>query len=76
MNANADGAVRLLQDFKHRSISDKLEYLYSSQSSFWQEQRKAALRKVQLELDEADDVVHSRYLNSKLRIDPGHSAVG
>ena len=52
---------------------------------FWQEQRKAALRKVELELDEADDTVHlyvnvhknlnltvlSRYLNWN----PGHSAV-
>jgi hypothetical protein len=25
----------------------------------WQEQRKAALRKVELELDEADDIVYS-----------------
>lgn len=86
------------QDFKHiiRSISDKLEGNGKNQLGgmccyhshlpqphrFCQEQRKAALRKVELELDEADDIVHSssvnahkdlnlavlsRYLNWKLR---------
>ena len=59
-------------------------YLHVSQPHpfVWQEQRKAALRKVELELDEADDIVHIspffqcateshcfflRYLNWKLR---------
>ncbi|KAF8808775.1 vesicle transport v-snare protein vti1 [Phlegmacium glaucopus] len=44
------------QDFKHiiRSISDKLEGSGKNQLG---EQRKAALRKVELELDEADDIV-------------------
>ena len=31
---------------------------------FCQEQRKAALRKVELELDEADDIVHSSSVNT------------
>ena len=63
-----------------RSISDKLEgngknqlggmccyYLpvHTSQPyPVWQEQRKAALRKVELELDEADDIVHSTSVNA------------
>ena len=57
-----------------RSISDKLEgngknqlggmllltlRIIANSLVFWQEQRKAALRKVELELDEADDIVHS-----------------
>ena len=57
-----------------RSISDKLEgngknqlggicavtttCTYNKLTRVWQEQRKAALRKVELELDEADDIVH------------------
>ena len=56
-----------------RSISDKLEgngknqlggicavttCTYHNLTRVWQEQRKAALRKVELELDEADDIVH------------------
>ena len=32
---------------------------YRNLTHVWQEQRKAALRKVELELDEADDIVHS-----------------
>jgi len=44
------------QDFQHiiQSISDKLEGRGKDQRG---EQRKAALRKVELELDEADDIV-------------------
>ncbi|KAF8232618.1 vesicle transport v-snare protein vti1 [Tricholoma matsutake] len=44
------------QDFRHiiQSISDKLEGSGKDQRG---EQRKAALRKVELELDEADDIV-------------------
>jgi hypothetical protein len=69
------------QDFKHiiRSISDKLEgngkevcAVTTSPHRFWQELRKAALRKVELELDEADDIdnhiVHSPSVNAHKNI--------
>jgi len=72
------------QDFKHiiRSISDKLEGNGKNQLGgmyfatrkhpqphrFPQEQRKAALRKVELELDEADDIVHSSSLNAHTNV--------
>lgn len=42
-----------------------VNYLHISQlHSLWQEQRKAALRKVELELDEADDIVNTPSVNA------------